>query len=105
MHNTPKSPTSIKLMLELPMPSAKPPQPPQPPQKKPEPRESIEDKVREALECIDSGYESAVEWSMINRIYSDLCKLKKPSPRATNLKKLIEPVLSKYGYHKVPAKK
>lgn len=99
MHIMKKSPPSIKLMLELPVPAPAP----APVHKKPEVEKvPLEDKVREALECIDSGYESGVEWAMINRLYADLCKLKKPSSRAENLKKMIEPVLAKYGYHKTP---
>jgi hypothetical protein len=93
--------SSIKLMLELPMPAPAP----APVQQKKEPEYSVEDKVREALECIDSGHESGVEWSMINRLYSDLCKLKKPNDRAKNLKKMIEPVLAKFGYHKIAKEK
>jgi len=97
------APQSIKVMLELPMPA------PQPVQvKKPESKVEkvpVEDKVREALECIDSGYESGVEWAMINRLYRDLKKLKKPTPRAENLMKMIEPVLAKFGYHEVTAEK
>lgn len=94
---------SIKVMLELPMPA---PAPAPVAQKKPEStRVPLEDRVREALECIDSGHESGVEWAMINGLYRDLCKLKKPSPRAENIKEMIEPVLSKFGYHKVTSKK
>ncbi len=66
------------------------------------PKLSIEDKVKSALELIDSGHESAVEWRMINRLYRDLCKLKK-NPRVENLKQMIEPVLAKFGFHKVTA--
>lgn len=95
---------SVKLMLEIPMPSPAP----QKPIAREEPEEqkaSVEDKVREALDCIDSGNESAVEWSMVNRVYRDLKALKKPSPRAKNLMGMIEPVLEKYGYFEVPAGK
>lgn len=92
---------SIKVMLELPMPAPAPAV-----QKKLEtPKVPIEDKVREALECIDSGYESGVEWAMINGLYRSLCKLKKPSPRARNLIEMIEPVLAKFGYHGVSSKR
>lgn len=101
-HLKQKPVNSIKLMLELPMPTPAPvPVAP----KKEEPEYSVEDKVREALECIDSGHESGVEWAMINRLYADLCKLKKPSKRALNLKKMIEPVLAKFGYHKMAKEK
>lgn len=102
---TKKPVNSIKVMLELPMPA---PQPVPVQEKKEEKKEdtvSIEDKVREALECIDSGYESGVEWAMINRLYKDLKGLKKPTDRAKNLMKMIEPTLAKFGYHQVPAKK
>lgn len=95
---------SVKLMLEIPMPTPAP----QKPVQRAEPQEqkaSVEDKVREALDCIDSGHDSAVEWSMINRVYKDLMALKKPSPRAKNLMGMIEPVLEKYGYFEVPAGK
>ena len=89
---------SIKVMLEIGMPAPLPA--PVPEKKKQEDHKiPLEDRVREALECIDSGYESGVEWSMINRLYRDLQSLKKPTDRAKNLKKMIEPVLSKYGYH------
>jgi hypothetical protein len=58
----------------------------------------LEDKVREMLELIDSGYDSDVEFIAIKRLYKELC-CKKPSERVNNLKKMIEPVLAKYGYH------
>lgn len=61
---------------------------------------SIEDQVKDAIDCIDSGYKSDVEWLMINKLYSELEK-KKPTPRVKNLMSMIEPVLAKYGYHKV----
>ena len=89
--------SAIKLMLEIEMPdkattaAAKPA--PEPVKKVP-----IEEKVREALECIDSDYDSHVEWIMIRKLYKDLRQLKKPSDRALNVMKMIEPVLSKYGY-------
>lgn len=61
---------------------------------------SIEDEVREALDLIESGNDSHVEWNMIRRLYREICK-RKPTARIANLKEMIEPVLSKYGYHKV----
>ena len=95
---------SVKLMLEIPMPAPAPRAPVVKPEPV-EPKASVEDKIREALDCIDSGHDSAVEWSMVNRVYRDLCALKKPSPRAKALKEMIEPVLEKYGYFEVPAGK
>lgn len=87
----------IKLMLQIEMPdkqttaAARPA--PDPVKKLP-----LEDKVREALECIDSDYDSHVEWIMIRKLYKDLRALKKPSDRAMSVMRMIEPVLSKYGY-------
>lgn len=87
----------LHLMLELP--------PPVPQKQESEPtRMSLEDKVRDALELIDSGYESRVEWLMINKLYHELCK-RKPTPRVQNLKKMIKPVLAKFGYHDVTTEK
>lgn len=63
---------------------------------------SIEDKVRYAIELVDSGYCSDVEWIMLNKLLSSLYK-KKQTPRVKNLIDMIEPVLAKYGYHKVTA--
>lgn len=70
------------------------------------PRLSVEDKVREALDLIESGHESSIEWRMISRLYRDLKAMsggKRKSPRVRNLIKMIEPVLAKYGYHGVDA--
>lgn len=62
----------------------------------------IEDRVKDALDIIDSGHSSPVEWNMINRLYKALCRAK-PSKRVENLKNMIEPVLAKFGYHEVSA--
>lgn len=59
---------------------------------------SIEEDVRKMLELIDSYHESAIEWRAIRRFYTDLCRAKQ-SPRVKNLRKMIRPVLAKYGYH------
>ncbi len=60
----------------------------------------IEDKVRQAIELIDSGYCSDTEWLMVNKLYKALRK-RKPTPRIRNLLAMIEPVLAKFGYHEV----
>lgn len=62
---------------------------------------TVEEKVREAIDLVDSGYCSHTEWLMLNKLYESLCRNKKQGPRIQNLKKMIEPVLAKYGYHKV----
>lgn len=64
---------------------------------------SVEDKVRSALDLIDSGHESRVEWSMINRLYKALCNAPKKNKRMQNLLDMIEPVLAKYGFSEVSA--
>lgn len=61
---------------------------------------SIEEQVKDALECINSGYDSAADWSMINKLYKALCTAK-PNPRIQNLIAMIKPVLAKFGYHGV----
>ena len=66
-------------------------------------RGSIEERVKEALDKIDSGKDSHVEWAMINRLYAALQK-KDRTPRVDNLLKKIEPIMSKYGQHGVAAK-
>lgn len=97
--NNKKPANTIKVMLEMPIPEPKPLIIEKASAKEPsEPKESVEDKVKAALECIDSGYDSNVEWSMINRLYRDLKALKKPNDRAKNLVNMIEPVLAKFGY-------
>lgn len=68
------------------------------------PESSIEDDVREAIECIESGHNSIVEWKMINKLHKELRSMKK-SPRVTNLLNMIEPVMSKYGLHGVEEEK
>ena len=62
----------------------------------------LEDEIRDALELIDSGHESHVEWIMINKVFKALQDRPKKSPRVQNLINMIQPVLSKYGYHGTP---
>lgn len=65
---------------------------------------SIEEDVKEAIECIESGHDSVVEWKMINKLYKELRTMKK-STRVKNLIDMIEPVMSKYGLHGVSEEK
>lgn len=64
---------------------------------KPEPEKSLEETVREMIEKVDSYEDSAVEWKALKRFYSDLCKCG-DNPRAQSLRKMIRPVLAKYGF-------
>lgn len=83
--------TRVMIEIGMPGPASGPP---------PAPSLSVEDQVRDALECIESGYKSDVEWTMVNKLYRALKAKPKLSPRAENLMKMIEPVLAKFGYHK-----
>lgn len=96
----PKSPSGIKLMLEIEMPTpqvtraaAMQPPPPTPVAKAP-----VEQKIKDCLEKIDSGHDSHVEWITIRNLYKSLRALKNPNDRALNIMKQLEPVLAKYGY-------
>lgn len=63
---------------------------------------TVEDRVREAIECIESGFDSQSDWSLLLRLYKALLSYKKEnraSDRMVNLMEMIHPVLAKYGYH------
>ena len=62
----------------------------------------VEAEVRDMIECIESGEDSAVQWITLNKLYGAI-KDRKDS-RALNLKKMIEPTLAKYGQHGVALK-
>lgn len=68
-------------------------------EKKVEP--TIEEKVRDAIELIDSDHESREEWSLLNRLQGALKKLEPKTERIVNLIETIAPVLAKYGMHGV----
>lgn len=78
-----------KILIKLEMPSGE----------KAEKKEqkSIEEKVRETIELVDSQYCSETEFIMLKGFLRDLYKMKK-TPRVKNLIEMIEPVLQKYGY-------
>lgn len=78
------------------------PPPDSPTQEYPE-AQPIESRVRELLEKLESGHESHREWLVLNSLYRDL-SARKQSPRVRNLMGMIEPILGKYGYHKVASK-
>lgn len=63
---------------------------------------SLESRVRDMIDCIESGYNSSVEWIALNKFY-DSIKDRKDS-RARNLLEMIKPVMSKYGQHGVAIK-
>lgn len=91
----------IQLKISLAMPPRQTPE-----QEKARKKEcTIEQDVRDALEKIDSGFDSHVEWLMIRGLYKRLSAIGKPSKKAKNLMEMIEPVLAKYGYYESGSKK
>lgn len=60
---------------------------------------SVEDEVRQAIEMIDSGHDSYVEWKLLNKLAKELRTRK--DARSKNLMEMIDPVLQKYGMHGV----
>lgn len=65
------------------------------PEKKKKP---IEDVVREAIERIDDGCATEVDFLMLKRLKLGLQKLK-PTPRVKNLITMIDPAMRKFGYY------
>lgn len=61
-------------------------------------RRPIEDEIRDSLELIESGHDSTIEWRAIRGLYAQLKQMKQ-TPRVQNLRSMIKPVLSKFGYH------
>jgi hypothetical protein len=62
---------------------------------------TLEEKVRDILLMIDAGgHDAHTEWEYIKKLYRKL-QTSKQSPRVVNLREMIEPVLAKYGHHKV----
>lgn len=62
------------------------------------PHMTVEQKVQELMDMVDSGHESMVEWDVLTKFYRLLCGCKQ-TPRVVNLKEMISPLLSKYGYY------
>jgi hypothetical protein len=64
------------------------------------PEMSIEEQVRHCIECIQTyAGDHAKEWSYLRSLYTDLAKAPKQTPRITNLRRMIEPILTEYGVH------
>jgi len=73
----------IKLLIDTPTPER-------------EAKPSIEERVDEALELIDSDAESIAEWNFIKNLNNRLCKCKKLSPKAKKILEKIQPILHKH---------
>lgn len=92
--------SNIRVMLSMEVPK------PSPVQAKPEAASvTIEDRVRDLIDRIDSGYRSDMEWILLNKLHSSLSEKRGKSKRIDNLLAMIEPIMAKYGYHKVSATK
>lgn len=59
----------------------------------------MQDDVLEAIDLVDSGNCSHVEWALLHKLYSALLR-QKPTPHTLKLLSMIEPVLLKFGHHK-----
>jgi hypothetical protein len=59
----------------------------------------VEDRIRKCLENILSDRDSYEDWILVNKVYKQLCSMKKLSSRGRNIKNMIEPVLAKFGYY------
>ena len=66
---------------------------------------TTEQKVREAIDLINSGHESKIEWRFLNSLYAKLKAMPKKTDRIHNLMDMIEPVLAKHGMHGVYEKR
>lgn len=88
----PRAPTTIVMVMPAPGQGAK----------APAPGISLEAKVRDMLDSIESGHPSAQDWIAINKFYGTIKD--RTDTRSKALKKMIEPVMSKYGQHGVSIK-
>lgn len=84
----------IKMMLELDPPSSEKTK-----QSVVDEGPTVEEQVRQAIEMIDSGHDSYVEWKLLNKLAKELRSRK--DARSKNLMEMIDPVLQKYGLHGV----
>lgn len=85
----------INIMLDMPVPATKDKNYPEPQDK----QASVEEEVRCALDAIESGHDSSIEWKTLNKFARTLRDRK--DSRSVALLEKIEPVLSKYGMHGV----
>lgn len=60
---------------------------------------STEERIREAIESCESGYDSEVDWEFLRRVNNHLMKIKNRTAKQTALLKLMKPVIAKYGQH------
>lgn len=58
---------------------------------------SVEERVQDAIDLIDSGHESRSEWEFLRRVNNYLMKKPKLSDREKNVLALIQPCMKKHG--------
>lgn len=63
----------------------------------PEPKPSLEQELRDAVELIESDMDSRVEWDLVRRVWNKLCSHPCNNDRKRRIKKLLKPVIDKYG--------
>lgn len=59
----------------------------------------LEAKIKDMIDLVESGHDSAVEWITLNKIFRHLEG--RSDKRSKNLIDKIKPVLAKYGQHGV----
>lgn len=70
--------------------------------KKPEEGISLESKVKDMIDLIESGHNSSREWIALNKFYDSIKDRK--DQRSQDLIKMIQPTMSKYGQFGVAIK-
>jgi hypothetical protein len=63
-----------------------------------QPKQSVEDRVKEWMEDVESGRPSREQWIRLRNLFNKLANAPKLSPRAQNIVKMIEPIMQKYGF-------
>lgn len=58
---------------------------------------SVEERVQDALELINSGHESRAEWEFIRRVNNYLMKKSQLNSREKNVLAMIQPCIKKHG--------
>lgn len=58
---------------------------------------SVEERIQDALDMIDSGHESRSDWEFIRRVNNCLMKKPKLSTREKDILAMIQPCIKKHG--------
>lgn len=74
-------------------------QPPPMKMHKPEPKASVEDKVRDCIDRIDNGCGTEVDFLTLKKLKAAIQSKPKQTPRMVNLVKMIDPIMKRFGYY------